>query len=81
MYIIAFLYKILNSLACMQKIENQTSVRRKCKIIQGYCMLKGIKEFTLKNKYIMQNKKKFLLNMYIECQKFNENVPPTIKYL
>lgn len=29
----------------------------------------------------MQNKKKIFPNMYIECQKFNENVLPTIKYL
>lgn len=37
------LYKMLNSLACMQKIDNQTSVRRKCKIIQ-YTRILYVKE-------------------------------------
>lgn len=40
---------MLNSLACMQKIENQTSVRRKCKIIPGYCYnVKGNKRIYIK---------------------------------
>lgn len=34
---------MLNSLACMQKIDNQTSVRRKCKKIQ-YTRILYVKE-------------------------------------